>query len=104
MIPLNGRSNGPAPLLRPKMTKILATLGPASMRPEAMRALLNAGANAFRLNCSHSSMKELEDIVKLIRRTSEKAKIPCSIVMDLQGGAAEPDADAEAGAGAPPSP
>ena len=83
MIPVNGSSN--AALLRPKMTKILATLGPASSRPEMMKALLAAGANAFRLNCSHASMKELEETVKMIRKTSDRAGIPCSIVMDLQG-------------------
>jgi pyruvate kinase len=79
------RLNGAASMARPKMTKILATLGPASARPDVMARLLRAGANAFRLNCSHASMRELEETVKLIRKTSERAKIPCSIVMDLQG-------------------
>lgn len=68
-----------------KRTKILATLGPASARPDVMRNLLEAGVNAFRLNCSHSSMAELSTSVQLIRRTSAAARLPCAIVMDLQG-------------------
>ena len=70
---------------RPKMTKILATVGPASSNPETLRSLLRAGVNAFRLNCSHAKMSELKGAVDLIRRSSEQVNIPCSIVMDLQG-------------------
>ena len=68
-----------------KMTKILATLGPASAKPEVMKALLKAGVNAFRLNCSHASMAQLARNVKLIRNTCDQFGFPCSIVMDLQG-------------------
>ncbi len=68
-----------------KKTKILATLGPASSSVEMMENLLKAGANAFRLNCSHAPMEKLAPLVRNIRIASEKIKIPCSIVMDLQG-------------------
>ncbi len=68
-----------------KKTKILATLGPASSSAEMMEKLLKAGANAFRLNCSHAPMERLAPLVKKIRIASAKTKIPCSIVMDLQG-------------------
>src|SRR5258708_5065023 len=81
MITLTGGNR----LMRPKMTKILATLGPASSKPEMLRALLKAGCNAFRLNCSHAPMSEMADLVALVRKTSEQTKVPCSIVMDLQG-------------------
>lgn len=70
---------------RPKMTKILATLGPASNKADVVKALLKAGANAFRLNCSHASMADQLSTVQLIRKCSDQMKIPCSIVMDLQG-------------------
>jgi pyruvate kinase len=70
---------------KPKMTKILATLGPASCKPEVLAALLRAGVNAFRLNCSHASMSELARLVGMIRGTSERTGHSASIVMDLQG-------------------
>ncbi len=82
MIPI---TNGNSSLMRPKMTKILATIGPASAKPEILRALLKAGANAFRLNCSHASMAEQAGVLAMIRKTSEQCGIPCSVVMDLQG-------------------
>ncbi len=70
---------------RPKMTKILATVGPASAKPDVLKSLQEVGVNAFRLNCSHASMTELAHTVQLIRSTAQKARIPASIVMDLQG-------------------
>ena len=82
MISLNGNGSHSS---HPKMTKILATLGPASSKPEVMARLLKAGVNAFRLNCSHASMDELEGTVRMIRRASQTAKKAVSIVMDLQG-------------------
>ncbi len=69
----------------PKRTKILATLGPASSEPSALEALLKAGVNAFRLNCSHASMAELAHHVGAIRRAAERCQSACAIMIDLQG-------------------
>ena len=41
-----------------KRTKIVATLGPASSSPEAIRALIEAGADVFRLNFSHGNPED----------------------------------------------
>lgn len=68
-----------------KRVKILATLGPASAKPTIMQTMLLSGVDAFRLNCSHASMTELADHVRLIRKTARRIGAPCSIVMDLQG-------------------
>ncbi|MDE1977251.1 MAG: pyruvate kinase, partial [Elusimicrobia bacterium] len=68
-----------------KRTKILATLGPASANPKTMKALVQAGVNAFRLNCSHASMSELSRDVRLIRQISASCDKACAIVLDLQG-------------------
>jgi len=73
------------PTTRPKLTKILATLGPVSAKPAVMLDLLAAGVDAFRLNCSHASLAELEKNVNLIRSMSRQSRRACSVVMDLQG-------------------
>ena len=36
-------------------TKIIATVGPASDRPEVLHALIAAGVDVFRLNFSHGT-------------------------------------------------
>ena len=38
-----------------RRTKIVATVGPATSSPEAMRALLAAGADVVRLNAAHGT-------------------------------------------------
>ena len=68
-----------------RKTKILATLGPASNTIKKIIELSNAGANAFRLNCSHLNEKSLKDYVKKIRRVEEILKKPIGILVDLQG-------------------
>jgi pyruvate kinase len=54
---------------RNRHAKIVATLGPASSSPEAIRALFEAGADVFRFNFSHGSHEEHQrryDIVRAI--------------------------------------
>ncbi len=69
----------------PKMTKILATLGPASATADVMLDLIAAGVDAFRLNCSHASVSELRREVALIRSTARLSRRAVAVVMDLQG-------------------
>ena len=71
--------------LGPKMTKILATLGPASAKTDIMLDLIAAGVDAFRLNCSHASIADLRRDVELIRSTSRLSRRATAVVMDLQG-------------------
>ncbi|MCH7493645.1 hypothetical protein IIA16_02890 [bacterium] len=42
-----------------RLTRILATIGPASASPSAMQELVAAGADALRFNASHSTSAEL---------------------------------------------
>ena len=68
-----------------RKTKILATLGPSSNTIKKIIELSNAGANAFRLNCSHLDEDSLRKYVKKIRRAEEIIKKPIGILVDLQG-------------------
>jgi pyruvate kinase len=64
-------------------TKILATLGPATTSEAAIRALVDAGASAFRLNFSHGTREEHAARVAAIRNVA--AGRPVAIVQDLAG-------------------
>ena len=68
-----------------RKTKILATLGPSSNTIKKIIQLSKAGANAFRLNCSHLNEQSLKDYVKKIRRVEEILNKPIGILVDLQG-------------------
>ena len=58
---------------RARKVKILATLGPASSSPEMIRALVEAGADAFRINMSHGSQAEKAKLVEAIRALEKSA-------------------------------
>lgn len=68
-----------------RQTKILATLGPASNTHEQIRDLLEAGANAFRLNFSHGKHEDVKTLVDIIRALEGERGHPIGIVADLQG-------------------
>lgn len=70
---------------RNRRVKILATLGPASSERETILALFRAGADAFRINMSHSSHEVLNRLVGLIRSVEAECGRPISILADLQG-------------------
>jgi pyruvate kinase len=70
---------------RGRKVKILATLGPASSDPEMIRALAEAGADAFRINMSHGSQAEKAKLVEAIRALEKTLHRPMTIVFDLQG-------------------
>ncbi len=65
--------------------KIVATLGPATSNEVMISALVEAGANVFRLNFSHGSHADHQKNAKIIRRVEEQVGRPIGILMDLQG-------------------
>jgi pyruvate kinase len=70
---------------RQRFTKIVATLGPASSSPERLRALIEAGADVFRLNFSHGTHDDHRQRVALLRKLEQEYHHPIAILMDLQG-------------------
>jgi pyruvate kinase len=70
---------------RERKVKILATLGPASSSPDMIRALHDAGADAFRINMSHGSQAEKAKLVDAIRALEKTVHRPITILFDLQG-------------------
>ena len=67
------------------MTKIVATLGPASSSPEIIRDLFESGVDVFRLNFSHGTHDDHRERIETIRAIEQEANRPIAIMMDLQG-------------------
>jgi len=66
-------------------TRILATLGPASSSPAALRKLYAAGLDAVRLNFSHGTNEEHAARVRLVRDLNRKLRRHILILQDLKG-------------------
>jgi pyruvate kinase len=76
----------PTPFVpRTRKVRILATLGPASNTPEIIRALIEAGADAFRINMSHGSHADHAARIEMIRALEKELERPTTILADLQG-------------------
>ena len=68
-----------------RQTRILATLGPVTQSEEMIGALIDAGANVFRLNMSHAKSEWVHEVVVNIRAAAATRGCVPGILMDLQG-------------------
>lgn len=79
-----------------RLTKIVATLGPATCSVEGIASLVKAGASVLRLNCSHLSTDELQENIALVREAAPDT----AVLVDIQGPKlrfARPDIDVVSG-------
>lgn len=70
---------------RRRSVKILATLGPSSATLEMIQKLFEAGADAFRINMSHTNHERLTEYVGMIRKVERELGRPIGVLADLQG-------------------
>lgn len=68
-----------------RRTKILATVGPASDSDRVLRGMIEAGADAFRLNLSHGTIEEALAIHGRIRALAKELGRPVGTLVDLPG-------------------
>jgi pyruvate kinase len=68
-----------------RRAKIVCTLGPASSSLKTIRALINAGADAVRLNFSHGDHDTHDALIRNVGKTSGEKGRPIPIILDLQG-------------------
>lgn len=70
---------------RARHVRVLATLGPASSTSEMIRALYEAGADAFRVNMSHGDDASKVALIATVRGLESELGRPMTILADLQG-------------------
>lgn len=68
-----------------RKAKIVATLGPSSRDDEMVRKLIKAGLDVARLNFSHGTQAEHQELIERIRKLSQETGRPITILQDLQG-------------------
>jgi len=71
--------------LKPRRTKIVATIGPATKTEAKIKDLIVEGLDVARFNFSHGSHAEYTRWTKIIRQWSKRLGRPVEILGDLQG-------------------
>ena len=72
-------------LAEPALTKIIATLGPATSDADTITKLIEAGASIFRMNFSHGRLDDHEARLEAIREAVRRTGIPVAVLGDLPG-------------------
>jgi pyruvate kinase len=67
------------------LTKIIATLGPATATDETITRLIECGVDIVRINFGHGSPEEHARLVRTVRAASKKLGFPVAVLGDLQG-------------------
>lgn len=70
---------------RVPLTKIVATIGPATSSPEQIDALIDAGVDIIRMNFSHGTHDDHQHVYNAVRKTAEQKGRQIAILQDLQG-------------------
>ncbi len=68
-----------------KLTKIVATLGPATDSAETIKELIELGVNVFRFNTKHSTPQWHEERIKRVQDVADEMGQSIGILLDLQG-------------------
>jgi len=66
-------------------TKIIATIGPATSSREMLKKIIETGVNVCRLNFSHGTHADHQEVLERIRSIDEELEIHTGILADLQG-------------------
>ncbi len=68
-----------------RCAKIVATFGPASSSPSAVKRLLKAGVDVVRLNLSHGTADEHSRLIATVREQAADLGREVPILLDLMG-------------------
>lgn len=68
-----------------KLTKIIATIGPASEQVEVLKEMAQSGLNCIRINMSHAQYDEAERRMNIIREVNKETGSNIGILIDTKG-------------------
>lgn len=69
----------------PILTKIIATLGPATADPDTLTKLVEAGVRVVRINFSHGKIEDFQRMLDIVRQVQEITGEPIAALGDLCG-------------------
>ena len=70
---------------QPILTKILATLGPASADPDVLARMVEAGVRVVRINFSHGKLEDFKRMLDVVREVQHRTGEPIAALGDLCG-------------------
>jgi pyruvate kinase len=68
-----------------RKTKIIATVGPKTRDASSVEKLIQAGANAIRINFSHDTKEIHGETAKTVQEVRKNMNIPIAIILDTKG-------------------
>lgn len=68
-----------------KKTKIVGTVGPASMDYKVLKQMVQAGLNVLRINLSHAKLEDNEKILKNVKKLRKELNVPLPVMIDTRG-------------------
>ena len=68
-----------------RKTKIVCTMGPASLKEDVLEKMLRAGMNVARFNFSHGTHEYHKEGMELFKKVRDRLKMPAAILLDTKG-------------------
>ena len=68
-----------------KKTKIICSIGPSSCNPDTMEQMVKNGMNVARINFSHATLEEKQNVVATVKEVRKRTGVQIGILYDTKG-------------------